>query len=65
MLSEPISQKYNLIQVSGLFKSGMQEYDKTISFVSIDKAKKIGWNPNTKLEDGLKKSIDYIRKHVI
>ena len=41
MLSEPISQKYNLIEVSGLFKSGMQEYDKTIAYVSFEQAKKI------------------------
>ena len=40
-LSEPISQKYNLIEVSGLFKSGMQEYDKTIAYVSFEQAKKI------------------------
>ena len=36
-----IIQKFNLIEVGGLFKSGMQEYDKTIAYVSIDKAKKI------------------------
>ena len=40
-LREPISQKYNLIEVSGLFKSGIQEYDKTIAYVSLEKAKKI------------------------
>ena len=40
-LRRPISQKYNLIEVSGLFKSGMQEYDKTIAYVSLDQAKKI------------------------
>ena len=40
-LKGPISQKYNLIEVSGLFKSGMQEYDKTIAYVSLDQAKKI------------------------
>ena len=34
-------QKFNLIEVSGIFKSGMQEYDKTIAYVSINKAKKI------------------------
>ena len=34
-------QKFNLIEVSGIFKSGMQEYDKTIAYVSIDKAKEI------------------------
>ena len=39
--NEIIKKKYNIIEVSGLFKSGMQEYDKTISFVSIDKAKRI------------------------
>ena len=39
--NEIIKKKYNIIEVSGLFKSGMQEYDKTISFVSIEKAKRI------------------------
>ena len=34
-------QKFDLIEVSGIFKSGMQEYDKTIAYVSINKAKKI------------------------
>ena len=34
-LREPISQKYNLIEVSGLFKSGIQEYDKTIAYVCL------------------------------
>ena len=34
-------QKFNLIEVSGIIKSGMQEYDKTIAYVSINKAKKI------------------------
>jgi len=34
-------QKFNLIEVSGIFKTGMQEYDKTIAYVSIDKAKEI------------------------
>jgi len=34
-------QKFNLIEVSGIFKSGMQEYDKTIAYVSINKARKI------------------------
>ena len=38
---EFFKKKYNIIEVSGLFKSGMQEYDKTIAFVSIEKAKKI------------------------
>jgi len=35
------------------------------NLASIDKAKKLGWNPKTDLENGLKKSIDYIRNHVI
>ena len=41
------------------------DFEAQDNLANIDKAKKIGWNPNTKLEDGLKKSIDYIRKHVI
>ncbi|OUW79937.1 MAG: hypothetical protein CBD77_01265 [bacterium TMED217] len=61
---EFIKKKYNIIEVSGLFKSGMQEYDKMISFVSIDKAKRIfemdghvtGYivNSNEKMEDVIK-----------
>jgi len=35
------------------------------NLANIDKAKKLGWNPKTDLENGLKKSIDYIRNHVI
>ena len=34
-------QKFNLIEVSGIFKSGMEEFDYTIAYVSINKAKKI------------------------
>jgi len=41
------------------------DFEAQDNLANIDKAKKIGWNPNTKLEDGLKKSIDYIRNHVI
>ena len=41
------------------------DFEAQDNLANIDKAKKIGWNPSTKLEDGLKKSIDYIRKHVI
>lgn len=41
------------------------DFEAQDNLANIDKAKKIGWNPITKLEDGLKKSIDYIRKHVI
>lgn len=31
----------------------------------ISKAKALGWKPKTALEEGLKKSVDYIKKHVI
>ena len=68
---ELIKKKYNIIKVSGLFKSGMQEYDKTISFVSIDKAKKIfemddyvtGYivNSNEKIENIIEGLNDFVR----
>jgi len=68
---EFIKKKYSIIKVSGFFKSGMQEYDKTISFVSIDKAKKIfemddyvtGYviNSNEKLENIIDGLNDFVR----
>ena len=68
---ELIKKKYNIIKVSGLFKSGMQEYDKTISFVSIDKAKRIfemddhvtGYivNSNEKIENIIEGLNDFVR----
>ncbi len=68
---ELIKKKYNIIKVSGLFKSGMQEYDKTIAFVSIDKAKRIfemddqvtGYiiNSNEKMENIIEALNDYVR----
>jgi len=66
-----IKKKYNIIEVNGLFKSGMQEYDKTISFVSIDKAKRIfgmddkvtGYivNSNEKMEHIIDTLNNYVR----
>jgi len=68
---ELIKKKYSIIKVSGLFKSGMQEYDKTISFVSIDKAKRIfemddyvtGYivNSNEKIENIIEGLNDFVR----
>ena len=68
---ELIKKKYSIIKVSGLFKSGMQEYDNTISFVSIDKAKRIfemddhvtGYivNSNEKIENIIEVLNDFVR----
>ena len=68
---ELIKKKYSITKVSGLFKSGMQEYDKTISFVSIDKAKKIfemddyvtGYivNSNEKIDNIIEVLNDFVR----
>ena len=65
-------KKYNIIKVSGFFNSGMQEYDKAIAYVSIEKAKEIfqmdnqisGYVINSKLKmdviiDGLDQHIKY------
>ena len=41
------------------------DFEAQENLANIDKAKHIGWNPSTDLSTGLKKSIDYIRKHVI
>ena len=41
------------------------DFEAQENLANIDKAKHIGWNPSTDLSAGLKKSIDYIRKHVI
>tara|TARA_B100000579_G_scaffold172724_1_gene140765 strand:+ start:1203 stop:2390 length:1188 start_codon:yes stop_codon:yes gene_type:complete len=44
-LSDPsnhsINQKFNLMKVKGFIDSGMQEYDKTIAYTSIDRARDI------------------------
>ena len=42
-----LNLKFNLMEVVGFIKSGLQEYDKTISYVSIDKAKEIFEMENT------------------
>jgi|MDSZ01.2.fsa_nt_gb lipoprotein-releasing system permease protein len=36
-----INQKFNLMKVIGFIDSGMQEYDKTIAYISIDRAREI------------------------
>ena len=41
------------------------DFEAQENLANIEKAKSIGWIPRTDLEDGLKKSIDYIRNHVI
>ena len=41
------------------------DFEAQENLANIDKAKRIGWNPKTDLTTGLKKSIDYIKEHVI
>tara|TARA_B100001245_G_C22887023_1_gene426863 strand:+ start:1839 stop:2768 length:930 start_codon:yes stop_codon:yes gene_type:complete len=41
------------------------DFEAQENLANIEKAKNIGWNPTTDLSTGLKKSIDYIRNHVI
>ena len=50
-LSSPIdnviNQKFNLMEVIGFIDSGMQEYDKTIAYTSLDRAREIFEMDNT------------------
>ena len=41
------------------------DFEAQDTLANIDLAKTIGWKPKTDLNTGLKKSIDYIREHVI
>jgi UDP-glucose 4-epimerase len=41
------------------------DFEAQDTLANIDQAKNIGWKPKTDLTIGLKKSIDYIREHVI
>lgn len=41
------------------------DFEAQENLADIDKAKKIGWSPKVSLQDGLKKSIDYIKENVI
>ena len=41
------------------------DFEAQDTLANIDLAKNIGWKPKTDLTTGLKKSIDYIREHVI
>lgn len=41
------------------------DFEAQDTLANIDQAKNIGWKPKTDLTTGLKKSIDYIREHVI
>lgn len=50
--------------ISPLFEANF-DFEAQENLANIDKAKKIGWNPSTDLNSGLKKSIDYIKEHVI
>ena len=40
-LNNAINQKLNLMEVIGFIDSGMQEYDKTIAYTSLDRAREI------------------------
>ena len=40
-INNVINQKFNLMEVIGFINSGMQEYDKTIAYTSIDGAREI------------------------
>ena len=40
-IDNAINQKFNLMEVIGFIDSGMQEYDKTIAFTSLDRAREI------------------------
>ena len=50
--------------ISPLFEANF-DFEAQENLANIDKAKLIGWNPKTDLNSGLKKSIDYIKEHVI
>ena len=39
--NNPYNIKFNSIEIGGIFNSGMPEYDKTLVYVSLEKAKKI------------------------
>jgi len=41
------------------------DFEAQENLANIDKAQKIGWSPKVSLSNGLKKSIDYIKEHVI
>ena len=40
-IDNAINQKFNLMEVVGFIDSGMQEYDKTIAYTSLDQAREI------------------------
>ena len=40
-IDNAINQKFNLMEVVGFIDSGMQEYDKTIAYTSLDRAREI------------------------
>ena len=65
-----INEIYN--EIKNLLESDIEpSFGKDFSFeaqnslANIDKAKKIGWDVQTDLKTGLKKSIDYIKENVI
>lgn len=62
-----IYEKIRLIlgsNINPLFDTNL-DFEAQENLANINKAKKIGWNPSTDLNSGLKKSIDYIKEHVI
>ena len=46
-IDNAINQKFNLMEVIGFIDSGMQEYDKTIAYTSLDRAREIFEMDNT------------------
>jgi len=50
--------------ISPLFEANF-DFEAQENLANINEAKKIGWNPQTNLSEGLKKSIDYIKENVI
>jgi len=51
-------------QIDPLFGKNL-DFEAQENLANIDKARSIGWHPKTDLDSGLKKSIDYIKEHVI
>tara|TARA_B000000475_G_scaffold48676_3_gene37564 strand:+ start:18225 stop:19142 length:918 start_codon:yes stop_codon:yes gene_type:complete len=52
------------VNVNPIFGANL-DFEAQENLANIDKAKSIGWSPKIDLNTGLKKSIDYIKEHVI
>tara|TARA_X000000368_G_scaffold135135_1_gene106094 strand:- start:530 stop:1462 length:933 start_codon:yes stop_codon:yes gene_type:complete len=66
------SVKYIFDLIKKMLKSNLNpiykdnfDFEAQNNLANIDKAKSIGWQPNVSIEEGLKKSIDYIQANVI